>query len=95
MPTPIDDRVIIKPDEPEKTSPGGIVLPESAREKKINRGKILAVGPGKLLENGTRQPPDLKKGDRVLYDGWAGSEIELDDAKVRILHAGDVLAVLD
>ncbi|HZN34467.1 MAG TPA: co-chaperone GroES [Pirellulaceae bacterium] len=90
---PLADRVVIRPNEPEKMTPGGIVIPDAAKEK-TNRGEVLAVGPGRLLENGDYDTPRIAVGDVVIYDRWAGNEIDLNGDKVRVMRAGDVLAVV-
>jgi chaperonin GroES len=90
---PLDDRVVVKPFEPEERTSGGIVLPNTAREKP-QQGKVIAVGPGKLLEKtGERGKMSLKVGDRVFYGKYSGNEIELDGEDYVILRESDVLAV--
>lgn len=91
---PLDDRCVIRPDEPETKTPGGIVLPDQAQEKPV-RGKVLAVGPGRLLDNGTRAAMQLRVGDRVLFTRFLGAEIDVDDGQVRIIREGDILAVIE
>lgn len=91
---PLNDRVVIRPDEAETKSPGGIVLPDNAKERP-QRGKVLAVGPGRILDDGRRATMTLKLGDHVVYSRYAGNEIEIDDGEVRIMSEGDVLAVID
>lgn len=90
---PVSDRVVIRPNEPEKVTTGGIVLPDAAREK-TTRGKVLAVGPGRLLDSGEREEPECAVGDEVLYDKWGGTEIELNGDKVRVMRLGDILGVI-
>lgn len=90
---PLDDRVVVQPFEAEERTSGGIVLPDTAREKPT-LGKVIAVGPGKLLEaTGQRGQMSLKVGDRVFYGKYSGNEIELDGTKYVILRETDVLAV--
>jgi chaperonin GroES len=90
---PLDDRVVVEPFEAEERTPGGIVLPDSAREKP-QRGKVLATGPGKLLEKtGERGQMSLKVGDRVFYGKYSGTEVELEGDTYVILRESDVLAV--
>ena len=90
---PLDDRVVVEPFEAEERTSGGIVLPDSAREKP-QQGKVIAVGPGKLLEkSGERGKMSLKVGDRVFYGKYSGTEIELDGTDYVILRESDVLAV--
>jgi len=91
---PLDDRVLVLPEEAEEKTKGGIVLPDTAKEKPA-RGHIVAVGIGKLLENGSRVPMSLKVGDRVLYGKYSGSEIKIDGVTHSILRESEVLAVLD
>ena len=90
---PLDDRVVVEPFEAEERTRGGIVLPDSAREKP-QQGKVIATGPGKLLEKtGERGKMSLKVGDAVFYGKYTGTEIELDGEKYVILRESDVLAV--
>jgi chaperonin GroES len=91
---PLDDRVVIKQSEAEKKSAGGIILPDAAKEKP-QRGKIIAVGPGKILDNGKRGEMNVKKGDEVLYAKYSGNEIEIDGEEYVILHEGDILGVIE
>jgi chaperonin GroES len=91
---PLDDRVVIKQSEAEKKSAGGIILPDAAKEKP-QRGKIIAVGPGKILDNGKRGEMNVKKGDEVLYAKYTGNEIEIDGENYVILHEGDILGVIE
>ena len=91
---PLDDRVVIKQSEAEEKSAGGIILPDAAKEKP-QRGKIIAVGPGKILDNGKRGEMNVKKGDEVLYAKYTGNEIEIDGDKYVILHEGDILGVIE
>jgi len=88
---PLGDRVVIKPTPKEEVSKGGIVLPDTAKEKP-QEGKIVAVGPGKLSEDGKRIAMEVKVGDKVIYSKYAGTEIKLDDEELIILREGDILA---
>lgn len=90
---PLDDRVVIQPMEAEQTTAGGIVLPDSAKEKP-QRGKVVAVGPGKLLDNGVRATLSISVGDEVIFGKYGGSEIEVDGVDYKILRESDVLAKL-
>ncbi len=90
---PLDDRVIVRPNEAEQTTAGGIVLPDSAREKP-QRGTIVAVGPGKLLDSGNRGELSVAVGDVVIYGKYGGSEIEVDGEELKILRESDILAKL-
>jgi chaperonin GroES len=88
---PLDDRVVVEPVEAEERTAGGIVLPDSAKEKP-QRGHVVAIGPGKLLENGQRAAPSLSLGDEVIYGKYSGSDIEVDGHEVKILRETDILA---
>ena len=90
----MDDRVVIKQSEAEEKSAGGIILPDAAKEKP-QRGKIIAVGPGKILDNGKRGEMNVKKGEEVLYAKYSGNEIEIDGENYVILHEGDILGVIE
>lgn len=90
---PLDDRVVIRPSDPEEITAGGIVLPDSAREKP-QRGTVIATGPGKLLDNGERGTLDVKMNDEVFYGKYAGTEIEINGEDVVILRESDILAVV-
>jgi chaperonin GroES len=87
---PLGDRVVIKPTAKEEVSKGGIVLPDTAQEKP-QEGKIIAVGPGRLTEDGKRIAMEVKKGDKVIYSKYAGTEFKLDDDDVVIMREGDIL----
>ncbi|MCD6378670.1 MAG: co-chaperone GroES [Planctomycetes bacterium] len=91
---PLDDRVLVKQSKAEEKTSGGIVLPDTAREKP-QRGTVVAVGPGKLLENGQRGKMSLKKGDEVYYGKYAGTEIKIDGEEHVILRESDVLAIIE
>ncbi len=88
---PLGDRVVIKPTAKEDVSRGGIVLPDTAKEKP-QEGKIVAVGPGRVTEEGTRIAMEVKKGDKVIYSKYAGTEFKLDDEELVIMREGDILA---
>jgi chaperonin GroES len=87
---PLGDRVVIKPTPREEVSKGGIVLPDTAKEKP-QEGKIIAVGPGRLTEEGNRIGMEVKKGDKVLYSKYAGTEFKLDGEELIIMREGDIL----
>jgi len=91
---PLEDRILVKPLEAEKKTASGIYLPESAKEKPM-QGKVLAVGPGKLLENGERQKMLVKKGDTVLFGKYSGTEIEIKDAQHMIIREGELLGLIE
>jgi chaperonin GroES len=88
---PLDDRVVVKPSEAEETTAGGIVLPDAAKEKP-QRGKVVAVGPGKLLDSGERCPLSVGVGDEVMFGKYGGTDIEVDGEDVKILRESDILA---
>ena len=88
---PLDDRVVVAPVEAEEVTAGGIVLPEAAKEKP-QRGKVLAVGPGKLLDSGERGELSITVGDEVIYGKYGGTDIEIDGSDIKILRESDILA---
>jgi len=88
---PLGDRVVIRPFQREEVTKGGIILPDTAKEKP-QEGEVIAVGPGKLTEEGKRQAMDIKVGDRVIYAKYAGTEVEIDDEKLLIMHESDIMA---
>ena len=90
---PLDDRLLIEPSDPEEKTAGGIILPDSAREKP-QRGTVKAVGPGKLLDSGARGEMSVKVGDEVYYGKYAGTEIEVDGETLIIVRENDLLAVV-
>lgn len=90
---PLGNRVVVEPIEQEEVTPGGIVLPETAKEKP-QKGEILSVGPGERDEDGKRIPMDVKEGDTVLFAKYAGTEIKLNNKKLLILKESDILAIL-
>ena len=88
---PLDDRVVVEPLSAEETTAGGIVLPDSAQEKP-QRGTVVAVGPGKLLDSGERGELSVSVGDEVIFGKYGGTEIEVDGDEVKILRESDILA---
>ncbi len=88
---PLGDRVVIKPIPKEEVSKGGIVLPDTATKEKPQEGKIIAVGPGRLTEEGQRIPMEVKTGDKVIYSKYAGTEFKLGDDELIIMREGDIL----
>lgn len=88
---PLDDRICVKPEEAEETTAGGIVLPGSAQEKP-QRGQVVAVGPGRLLDSGNRGELSVSVGDTVIYGKYGGSDIEVDGQDIKILREADILA---
>ena len=91
---PLDDRVVIEPMEAEEKTQGGIVLPDTAKEKPM-KGKIVAVGDGKMLESGKRAELLVKKGDKVLYGKYAGTEITVDGKEYLVMRESDILAKIE
>jgi len=91
---PLEDRVLIKPPDAEQVTSGGIVLPDSAKEKQ-QRGKVIAVGDGKLLESGDRGGVSVKAGDTVLFGKYAGTEIKIAGEEHQIMRESEILAVLE
>jgi chaperonin GroES len=88
---PLDDRVVVEPLEAEEKTAGGILLPDTAKQKP-QRGRVLAVGPGRLSDKGDRMAVAVSKGDEVLYGRYAGSDIEVDRREIKILRESDILA---
>jgi chaperonin GroES len=90
---PLHDRVVVEPLEEEEKTAGGIIIPDTAKEKPV-QGKILAVGPGARGEDGKLVAPDVKKGDKVLYGKWSGTEVKLDGKTMLIMRESDIMGVL-
>jgi len=91
---PLHDRVIIRRVEEERTSPGGIVIPDSATEKPI-KGEVVAVGNGRLMENGDIRALDIKAGDKVLFGKYSGTEVKVDGEELLVMKEDDVMAVIE
>jgi chaperonin GroES len=91
---PLEDRVVIKEIEAEEKTAGGIVLPDTAKEKP-QRAKVVAVGPGKLLDSGERAAIGVKEGDEILFSKYAGTEIKLNGEEIKILRESDILAKIE
>jgi chaperonin GroES len=91
---PLHDRVVIKRTEEERTSPGGIVIPDSAAEKPV-KGKVQAVGHGKILENGEVRPLDVKAGDQVLFGKYSGTEVKVNGEDLLVMREDDIMAVIE
>ncbi|MFK8079988.1 MAG: co-chaperone GroES [Granulosicoccus sp.] len=91
---PLHDRVVVKRMEEERTSAGGIVIPDSATEKPV-RGEVLSVGKGKIAENGDVRPLDLKVGDQVLFGKYSGTEIKIDGEEVLVMREDDLMGVFE
>jgi len=91
---PLGERVVVKPLPSEEITKGGIVLPDTAKEKP-QEGEVVAVGSGRLLDNGTRVSIDLKAGDRVLYSKYSGNEVKIDNVEYLIMRESDILGVIE
>jgi chaperonin GroES len=91
---PLADRVVVKPVEDQDKTPGGIILPDTAKEKPM-KGEIISVGPGSLNDKGERVKLDVKKGDVVIYGKYSGTEFKLDNQEYLILRESDILAVIE
>ena len=91
---PLHDRLVVKRLEESRTSPGGIVIPDSAAEKPA-QGKVLAVGKGKILENGTVRPMDVKVGDKVLFTKYGPTEVKIDGEELLVIREEDVLGIFE
>jgi len=91
---PLADKVLVQRVEAENKTAGGIVLPDTAKEKP-QRGKVISVGQGKLLDDGTRRPMQVKKGDMVLFTSYAGTEIKIDGKEYLIMDESDIMAVIE
>jgi chaperonin GroES len=91
---PLQDRVIVKRIEEEETTKGGIIIPDSAKEKPIE-GEVIAVGGGKLLDTGTKQSLEVKKGDKVLFGKYAGTEIQVEGEEHLIMREDDIIAIIE
>ena len=91
---PLDDRIVVEPLEAEEKTAGGILIPDTAKEKP-QKGKVVAVGPGKLLDDGKRATPSVKKGDIVLYAKYGGSDVKVGEKEYLIMRESDVLAKVE
>ncbi|HOZ62419.1 MAG TPA: co-chaperone GroES [Smithellaceae bacterium] len=91
---PLHDHVIVSRLESEEKTPGGIIIPDTAKEKP-QEGKVLAVGPGRLGKEGNRITPEVKEGDKVLFTKWGGTEVKIDGRELMIMKEDDILAVLE
>ena len=91
---PLDDRILVKQNAAEEKTAGGIVLPDTAKEKP-QRGKVVAAGPGMMLKDGKRAKMEIKKGDEVCYGKYAGTEVEVDGEKYVIIRENDVLGIIE
>ena len=91
---PLHDRVVVRRQEEERTSPGGIVLPDNAQEKPI-QGEVVAVGKGKILESGSVRPMDVKAGDTVLFGKYSGTEVKIGGEELLVLREEDIMGVVE
>ncbi|MBM4002441.1 MAG: co-chaperone GroES [Planctomycetes bacterium] len=91
---PIGDKIVVKRLEAEERTAGGLLLPDSAREKP-QQGRVLSIGDGRLLKNGTRVRPLVQEGDRVVFSSWSGAEVVVDDQPLLIMNEEDILAILE
>jgi len=91
---PLGDKVVVKRLDADETTAGGIILPDSAREKP-QQGKVLSVGNGKMTDEGNRAVPQVKEGDRILFANYAGTEIAVDDQELLIMSESEILAIVD
>lgn len=91
---PLHDRVVVEPLSEDERTAGGIIIPETAKEKPM-QGKVISVGPGSRGEDGKLQEPDVKKGDKILYGKWSGTEVKLDGKTLLIMRESDVMGILE
>ncbi len=91
---PLNDRIIVKRTEEEQVTKGGIIIPDTAKEKPI-RGKVRAAGSGRVLENGNKVPLDVKAGDTILFNKYAGTEVKIEGEELLIMREEDVLAIVE
>lgn len=90
---PLADRVVVEPLDEEVQERGGIIIPDTAKEKP-QQGKVMAVGPGAVADDGSRKPMEVKDGDKILYGKWTGSEVRIDDTDYLIMRESDILAIM-
>ena len=91
---PLGDRVLVKRDDTEQKTAGGIFIPDTANQEKPQRGVVVAAGPGLLKDDGKRTPLGVKEGDKVLFGKYSGTEVKIDDEELMILNESDILAVI-
>ncbi len=91
---PLHDRVVVKPLEAEETTAGGIIIPDTAKEKPME-GRVVAAGPGVRGEDGKLQPLDVKKGDQILYGKWSGTEVKLNGDDLLIMKESDIMGIIE
>ncbi len=91
---PLGDHIVVKPLEEEVVKKGGIIIPDTAKEKP-QKGEVVAVGPGKTLDNGQKKPMEVKVGDKIIHQKYGGTEIKIDDEEYIIMNEDDVLAIIE
>lgn len=91
---PLEDRLLVKRADPEDKTPGGIIIPENAKDKP-NEATVVAAGPGRMTETGARAEPHVKKGDRVMFGKYNGTEIEIEGEEYVVLREGDILGIIE
>jgi len=91
---PLGDRVLVKPAEEKEVKKGGIIIPDTAKEKP-QEGEVIAVGPGKTDDSGKKVPMDVKKGDKILYGKYSGTEVKIDGVEYLIMHQDDILGIVE
>lgn len=91
---PLGDRVLVKPKEEKETKRGGIIIPDTAKEKP-QEGEIIAVGTGKIMDNGTKVPMDVKVGDKILFGKYSGNEVKVDEVEYLIMHQDDIMGIIE
>jgi chaperonin GroES len=91
---PLDDNIIVKPAKAEEVTAGGIVLPDAAQEKPL-KGEVVATGPGRMLKNGKRLEPNVKRGDNVMFGKYSGSDVKIDGVEHKILREAEILAIIE
>lgn len=93
--TPLNDKLLIRKIKAPEFTPGGLTIPQSARDNDVNKGTVIAVGPGRILDNGTRLTPQVRPEQMIVYGNYAGTEVTLDNEKFFILREDEILGILD
>jgi chaperonin GroES len=91
---PLHDRVVVRRIDEEERTPGGVIIPDTAKEKPM-QGEVLAVGPGALDDAGKRIPPDVKEGDTILFGKWSGTEVKIDGEELLIMKESDIMGIIE
>lgn len=91
---PLGDRIIVKPIQEDEVTKGGIILPDTAEKEKPEKGEVIAVGPGKILDNGQRLEMEVKVGDKILFTKYGPDEIKVDDEEILVIKQEDILAII-